>query len=457
MYETSTLRDKLKLFTVILIPILITQVSMYLMNFFDTVMSGRAGAIDLAGVAIGSSLWVPIFTGINGMLIAITPIIAQLIGAKEDDDIPRKVQQGIYLSIALAFIILVIGSLVLTPILNAMDLEPAVRHTAKYYLVSLSVGIIPLFVFNTVRSFIDALGQTRISMMIILTSLPLNLVFNYIFIFGKLGLPAFGGIGAGIATAITYWLICLIALGTIYKIHPFKEFNLFSQWVKPSLIEWWEQLKIGIPIGFSIFFETSIFAAITLLMSVFSTYTIAAHQAAMNFASLLYMLPLSVGMALTIAVGFEVGGKRFLDARTFSYIGIFIGLAIAVFAGLVLFIFNGPVAKLYNTNPEVIALTKQFIYFAIFYQLADAIGAPIQGALRGYKDVNITLITSLVSYWLIGLPTGWLLATYTSLEPFGYWVGIIVGLSTGAIALLARLLYLQKKFSAKNTEAGNLS
>src|SRR5699024_5006821 len=166
----------------------------------------------------------------------------------------------------LAFIILVIGSLVLTPILNAMDLEPAVRHTAKYYLVSLSVGIIPLFVFNTVRSFIDALGKSRISMMIILTSLPLNLVFNYIFIFGKLGLPAFGGIGAGIATAITYWLISLIALGTIYKIHPFKEFNLFSQWVKPSLIEWWEQLKIGIPIGFSIFFETSIFAAITLLM-----------------------------------------------------------------------------------------------------------------------------------------------------------------------------------------------
>lgn len=450
MYETSTLRDKLKLFTVILIPILITQVSMYLMNFFDTVMSGRAGAIDLAGVAIGSSLWVPIFTGINGVLIAITPIIAQLIGAKEDDDIPRKVHQGIYLSIALAIIILAIGSLILTPILNAMDLEPGVRHTAKYYLVSLSVGIVPLFVFNTIRSFIDALGQTRTSMMIILTSLPLNLVFNYIFIFGKLGLPAFGGIGAGIATAITYWLICLIALGTIYKIHPFKEFNLFSQWAKPSLIEWWDQLKIGIPIGFSIFFETSIFAAITLLMSVFSTYTIAAHQAAMNFASLLYMLPLSVGMALTIAVGFEIGGRRFLDARTYSYIGILTGLAIAVFAGLVLFIFNGPVAKLYNTNPEVIALTKQFIYFAIFYQLADAIGAPIQGALRGYKDVNVTLITSLVSYWLIGLPTGWLLATYTSLEPFGYWVGIIVGLSTGAIALLARLLYLQKKFPAKS-------
>lgn len=446
MYETSTLKDKLKLFTVILIPILITQVSMYLMNFFDTVMSGRSGADDLAGVAIGSSLWVPIFTGINGILIAITPIIAQLTGAKENDDIPRKVQQGLYLAIALAIVILIIGSFVLNPILLQMDLEPNVRHTAKYYLISLSLGIIPLFIFNTLRSFIDSLGETRTSMTIILISLPLNIVFNYIFIFGKLGLPAFGGIGAGIATAITYWLVCLIALSTIYKIRPFNQFNIFNQWVKPSLFEWWEQLKIGIPIGFAIFFETSIFAAVTLLMSVYNTYTIAAHQAAMNFASLLYMLPLSVGMALTIAVGYEVGGKRLLDARTYSYIGILSGLIIAVFAGLVLFIFNGPVAKLYNSNPEVIALTKQFIYFAIFYQLADAIGAPIQGALRGYKDVNITLIMALVSYWLIGLPTGWFLANYTSLGPFGYWVGIIVGLSSGAIALLVRLLYIQKKF-----------
>src|SRR5690625_4073492 len=141
MHETSTLQAKLKLFITILIPILITQISMYAMNFFDTVMSGRAGATDLAGVAIGSSLWVPIFTGINGILIAITPIIAQLIGGKANKDIPHKVQQGIYLAIGLAFTIVAIGVIVLNPILNAMDLENSVRHTAKYYLITLSTGI----------------------------------------------------------------------------------------------------------------------------------------------------------------------------------------------------------------------------------------------------------------------------------------------------------------------------
>lgn len=444
MYETSNIKEKLKLFSYLLLPILITQVSMYLMNFFDTVMSGRAGAVDLAGVAIGSSLWIPVFTGINGIILAITPIIAQLTGAKATKDISKKVLQGIYLAVGLAIFIVVIGTILLNPILNLMDLEPAVRHTAKYYLIALGTGIVPLFVFNTLRSFIDALGKTRMSMIIILIALPINIVLNYLFIFGKLGIPAYGGIGSGIATAITYWIVCTISVGIVFKIKPFKNYRVFSTWIKPSMIDWWEQLKIGLPIGFAIFFETSIFSAVTLFMSVYSTYTIAAHQAAINFASLLYMIPLSVGIALTIAIGFEVGAKRFDHARAYGYIGISSGLFIAIFAGLVLYVFNDFVAGLYSNNPDVIELTKKFIYFAIFFQLADAFGAPIQGALRGYKDVNLTLIIALVSYWIIGLPTGWLLANYTTLEPFGYWVGLIIGLSCGAIALLARLLHLQK-------------
>src|SRR5699024_6429498 len=412
MYETLNLKAKLKLFFILLIPILITQVGLYSMNVFDTIMSGRAGAADLAGVAIGSSLWVPIFTGINGILLAITPIIAHLTGAKATKDIPIKIQQGIYLAITLAIIVCLLGSLVINPILQLMDLEEEVHNIAKYYLIALGTGIIPLFIFNTLRSFIDALGKTRTSMVIILLSLPLNILFNYIFIFGKFGVPAFGGIGSGIATSLTYWLECLIICIVIFKIKPFQQFNIFSNWKKPSIIAWWEQLKIGVPIGFATFFETSIFSAVTLFMSVYSTYTIAAHQAAMNFSSLLYMIPLSVGMALTIAVAYEVGAHRYQEARAYSYIGLGSGIFIAIFAGIVLYVFNGTVAALYNSNPDVIALTKQFIYFAIFYQLADAFGAPIQGALRGYKDVNMTLLVALVAYWVIGLPTGWLLANY---------------------------------------------
>src|SRR5690625_4105077 len=335
MYETSTLKEKLQLFSNLLIPILITQVSMFLMNFFDTVMSGRVGPEDLAGVAIGSSLWLPIFTGVNGILLAITPIIAQLTGAKATKNISNKTQQGIYLATGLAIIVFLIGAVFLDPILQAMDLETKVRHTAKYYLITLVIGIIPLFIFNTLRCFIDALGQTRVSMIIIVTSLPINVSLNYIFIFGKLGVPAYGGIGSGIATALTYWVVCIITVVIIFKQQPFRSYSIFSDWVTPSIIAWWAELKIGIPIGFAIFCETSISSAVTLFMSVYSTYTIAAHQAAISFASLLYMVPLSVGIAVTIAIGFEVGAKRYDHARTYGYIGMSSGVFIALFAGLV--------------------------------------------------------------------------------------------------------------------------
>lgn len=445
MYQTTNQTQKIKLFMLIMLPILVTQLSMNLMNFFDTVMSGQSSAVDLAGVAIGSSLWVPILTAVNGVVLAITPIIAQLIGAKDKKDIPQVIQQGIYLSIGLSCIILIAGFFLLETVLQWMSLEPAVHQIAKYYLIALATGIIPLFIFHTIRSFMDGLGQTRASMIIILISLPINALLNYIFIFGKLGMPAFGGVGAGIATSITYWIVSIISLFMVHRVTPFQSYHVFQIRFKPRLSYWISQLKIGLPIGLAMFFETSIFSAVTIMMSAYDTNTIAAHQAAMNFAGLLYMLPLSVDMALTIAVGFEIGAKRFHDARSYTYLGIIGGIIIAVFAGIILYVFDGAVAKLYHTNPEVIALTKQFILFAIFYQLADAIGAPIQGALRGYKDVNLTLVLALISYWIIGLPSGYLIASYTTFEAFGYWIGIIIGLSAGAIALLLRLLYVQTK------------
>jgi len=445
MHETSRLSDKLKLFLIIVIPILITQVSMYLMNVFDTVMSGHVSAIDLAGVAIGSSLWVPVFTGVNGVLLAITPIVSHLLGSGDQATISKKVQQALYIALTLALAVTIIGILGLNPLLNMMDLDPEVSRIARLYVLALFGGIVPLFLFNTIRSFIDAHGQTRVSMFIILISLPLNIIFNYIFIFGKLGMPAFGGVGAGIATAITYWIICIFALIIAKSLHPFSKYNLFSNWQKPHLADWLEQFKIGVPIGFAIFFETSIFSAVTIFMSVYSTNTIAAHQAAMNFYSLLYMIPLSVGMALTITVGYELGSRRFNDAKVYGRIGLFSGVFIAVVFGLVLYFTSDDVAKLYNSNPEVVTMTSHFLIYAILLQLADSFGAPLQGILRGYKDVNVTLYMALVSFWIIGLPSGWLFAKYTELGPFGYWIGLIIGLTVGTIMLYIRLHFVQRK------------
>lgn len=445
MYQTSTLKEKYKLFIHILIPILVTQVGLNLMTFVDTMMSGRAGAYDLAGVAIGSSLWVPVYTGLSGILLAITPIIAQYVGARQTDKVPYSVMQGIYISVFIAIVVALIGAIVLNPILGLMKLESEVREIAKDYLIGLSFGIVPLFIYTVLRSFIDALGHTRVTMIITLTSLPINVIFNYLLIFGRFGFPELGGAGAGYATAITYWLIVIISVWIVVRQTPFNEYRVLRKFYSISLSSWSEILKLGLPIGFAIFFETSIFSAVTLLMSEFNTITIAAHQVAINFSSLLYMIPLSISMALTIVVGFEVGAKRFSDAKHYSVIGLCNAVFMALVCAAIILVFQEPIAKMYSTNTSVIELTTQFLIYAIFFQLSDAIAAPIQGALRGYKDVNTTFVMTLISYWVIGLPVGYALANFTSFGAFGYWIGLIVGLAAGAITLSGRLIIVQKK------------
>ncbi|OZM56219.1 MATE family efflux transporter [Lottiidibacillus patelloidae] len=445
MKETSNYLQKIKQFYLIMVPIFIAQIGSMLIIFSDTVMSGRAGASDLAGVAIGSSLLFPFIAGFTGMLLSITPIIAQHVGAKQKDKIPETVQQGIYLSTLLALLVLLLGFLFVKPTLNLLDLTVSDYNIAKDYLIGISFGIIPLFIHTVFRCFFDALGETRVTMIITLISLPINVFFNYLLIFGSFGFPKLGGAGAGYASAITYWIVIIIAISISKRFDPFKPYQIMRNWVKISLNAWKEQLKIGVPIGLSIFFEVSIFAVVTLFMSEFDTFTIAAHQAAINFASLLFMIPLSISMALTIAVGHEVGANRLDHARQYSNIGISSAALIAFLTAIILYLFNGEIASIYTNNPQVLELMKHFLLYAIFFQFADAIGAPVQGVLRGYKDVNISLMMTFVSYWLIGIPVGLLAENYTNLGPFGYWVGLITGLTVGAIGLTTRLVIVQRK------------
>ncbi|WP_391122136.1 MATE family efflux transporter [Psychrobacillus sp. L3] len=445
MQETKTLSEKSFQMIKIVVPILVTQVALYLMTFFDVLMTSKYSIDHLAGVSIGSSLWVPVYTGLTGILLGITPIVAQLMGAKKKEDVPIFVQQGFYIAIVLAIVIFFGILLFIDPALQLIPLEDSVRVVAKDYLYMMSIGLIPLFLYSVLRSFIDALGKTRVSMIITLLSAPINIALNYIFIYGKLGMPALGGAGAGLASALTYWLILFIAIFIVYRNKPFAELRIFHGWSKPSFIKFKVLTKIGLPIGLSIFAETTIFSAVTILMSTYSTAVISAHQIAMNFTSLLYMVPLSIAMGTTILVGYEVGANRLKDAKTYSWLAVITAILFSFISATILLLFREQIATIYTDDQAVITLTVQFFFFAALFQLSDSIQAPVQGALRGYKDVTITFIMAIVSYWIIGLPTGYILANYTSFERFGYWIGLIVGLTLGALTLGSRLIYLQRK------------
>ncbi|ULL16189.1 MATE family efflux transporter [Paenibacillus sp. H1-7] len=446
MYHAQSLKQKAALFFAILGPIMITQISYNLLTVIDTMMSGRAGTNDLAGVAIGASLWMPIAVGINGILLAVTPMVAQLNGRGESQQIGRTIKQALYLAVLLAMIVLAAGSIGLNPVLSAMKLDAEVQHIAKHFLIGLGFGIVPLFAGSVLRYSFDAHGNTKITMMIMIIAVPFNMLLNYLLVFGHLGFPKLGGIGAGYATALTYWLIFLIGIVMTFRVHPISAYRLFSSWTAPSWKAWKEQLKIGVPMGLSVFFESSIFSIVTLLMGMmFDTVTIAAHQSAINFTSLLFMMPLSISMTLTILVAYEIGAGRLADARQYSSFGVSCAVGILGVSSVFLYLFREQIAYFYSDNPEVVGLTMHFFIFAIFYQLSDAAQAALQGVLRGYKDVTVPFITALVSYWVVGIPSGYLLAVYTDLGPFGYWVGITIGLTLAAVGFFMRLLLIQRK------------
>ncbi|MBD2845376.1 MATE family efflux transporter [Paenibacillus sp. IB182496] len=454
MHHETTWKGKLALLLKLAWPIAVTQVSLIGMNLVDTIMTGRVGTNDLAGVAIGSGLWTPIFTGVGGVLMAVSPIVAQQIGAGRTGLIGRTVNQAIYVAVALALLVIGCGAVALGPLLAAMGVDPAVESIAFHYLVGLAVGIVPLFAANVLRYFFDAHGHTHLTMFIMLSAIPMNVLLNYGLIFGHFGLPALGGVGAGYATGITYWLVLALSVAVTFRFKAIRGYAALAQWTVPSWKEWRALLTVGLPIGLSIFFETGIFSVVTLMMGMmFTTETVAAHQVALNFTSLIFMVPLSMAMALTIVVGYSVGAAREAAARQYALLGVLGCVAFLAVSAAGLYVLRVPIARMYSPDPDVVGLAASFLTIAIVYQLSDAAQVSLQGVLRGYKDVRVPFVIALVAYWVIGFPAGYALAAYTAWGPRGFWIGITIGLTFAAIGFLIRLRRVQRGSLSKRTPA----
>lgn len=441
-------RDKLRRLLSVMLPIICTQIAIMGMNFFDASMSGQAGDVDLAGAAIGGNIWMPIQTGISGILMAAMPLVANLLGAGEKEKITVVVRHGLFLASAFALVVLGAGIAILPHFLQGMGLEPEVYHVALWYLAGLGLGVVPFFMITPLRSLVDTLGYTHLTMRIYLLALPINACLNYVLIFGKLGLPRLGGIGAGVASGLTFWLLLGIFAWVISSLAPFKNYHVFG-FMRPAYSWLKEYLRIGVPMGISIFMETSIFGVVALFIAKFGTETIAAHQAALNFSSLIYMLPLSFSLALTIVVGVEYGAKNYQGARDYVTIGLQTSLGIAGFYMLAEYILREQIAFIYTNNVEVVALVKVFLLYAIGWQAGDAIAAPIQGILRGYKDVDATFWASMLAYWGICLPLGLFLDYKVGNGAFAYWQSLDCGVISSATLLSIRLLWLQRRISNK--------
>ena len=443
MHQTHNLQQRMRLFISIFLPILIYQLANFSASFVDTTMTGQYDTLHLAGVSMATSLWIPFFDLLIGIVSALVPIIGHHLGQGKKEKIASDFFQFIYLSLGLSLILFALVFVGAPLVLAHLGLEPLVEEVAKDYLWYLALGIIPLLLFSTIRSLFDALGLTKLSMYLMLLLLPLNGSFNYALIYGAFGFPEMGGAGAGLGTSLAYWVLLLISLLVAVK-HP--KVRVYELWKirpleKKSLIE---GIRLGLPIGGTFFAEVVIFSVVGLVMAKFSSLIIASHQAAMNFSNLMYAFPMSISSSMSIIVSYEIGANRPDDVKKFCKLGRLTALGIAGFTFLFLYILRDRVAALYGSYTEFIRMTSVFLTYSLFFQLADTFAAPLQGILRGYKDTQVPFYLGLIAYWGVSLPLGLFLDCYTSLGPYGYWIGLIASLVMSGILFQWRLNRLAK-------------
>ena len=446
MHPTETIKDKIILFLKIFFPILIYQFANFSASFVDTTMTGQYNTIDLAGVSMATSLWNPFFTFLTGIVSALVPIVGHHLGRGKKDEVTSDFYQFLYLSLALSIFLFVIVFIAAPLVLSNMGLEPKVADIAIRYLWFLSIGIIPLLLFSVIRSLLDALGLTKLSMYLMLLLLPLNSGFNYLLIYGVFGFPEFGGAGAGLGTSLAYWALLLISIFVLLKQEKLKELHLEKRSpLDRNKIK--EAIKLGLPIGGTVFAEVAIFSAVGLIMAKFSSLIIASHQSAMNFSSLMYAFPMSISTAMAIVVSYEVGAKRFNDAKQYIRIGRLLAFVFALLTLSFLYLYREAVAGLYGQDPDFITLTANFLTYSLFFQLADTFAAPLQGILRGYKDTVIPFYLGILGYWGVAIPLGLALDFYTSLGAYSYWISLIVSLIISGILYQWRLKHILKIIS----------
>jgi len=446
MHQTHNLNQRMRLFISIFLPILIYQLANFSASFVDTTMTGQYDTLHLAGVSMATSLWIPFFDLLIGIVSALVPIIGHHLGQGKNEKIASDFYQFIYLSLGLSLILFALVFVGAPLVLSHLGLEPLVEGVAKNYLWYLALGIIPLLLFSTIRSLFDALGLTKLSMYLMLLLLPLNGSFNYALIYGAFGFPEMGGAGAGLGTSLAYWVLLLISLLVAVK-HPkvrFYELWKIRPLDKKSLIE---GIRLGLPIGGTFFAEVVIFSVVGLVMAKFSSLIIASHQAAMNFSNLMYAFPMSISTSMSIIVSYEIGANRPDDVKRFCKLGRLTALGIAGFTFLFLYILRDRVSALYGSDTEFIRMTSVFLTYSLFFQLADTFAAPLQGILRGYKDTQVPFYLGLIAYWGVSLPLGLFLDYYTSLGPYGYWIGLIASLVTSGILFQWRLNRLAKNIT----------
>lgn len=432
------LRQELRSLWTVAGPLIVNFLAVAGMNFADAVMAGRLGPSQLAAVAVGGSVWIIGLIFCLGLLMALSPIIARLYGAGHLDRIGRYVRQGVWIGLALSLTLFLLVQAFVEPFLALVGIDEAFRDLTSGYVKAIYFGLPAISVFFVLRFTNEGMGVTRPIMYASLFSLVMNVFLNYVLMFGKLGFPAFGVVGTGIASAITMWMMA-IGLGIYLFKHPrYVPLRIFSKVAPIRLSIFGEVLSLGWPIMISLVAEVGLFSAISLLMGTLGVTIAAAHQIAVNFASTMFMVPLALSSAITVRVGHELGKDNPAAARYAGKVGIiFCGIFMASSA-IMMLLFRDVVVQLYTDDVQVQTIALSLLIMAALFQVADGVQIGAAGALRGYKDTRVPMVINTISYWIIGFPIAYVAARVLFLDPKYIWTGLVFALTVSAVLLTTR-------------------
>ena len=418
------------------LPILIAQAAQVGVGVVDTVMAGHASANDLAGVALGSNVFTTLYITLLGVMAALQPIVAQSYGAGKTTEIGEQGRQGLWFGLFLGISGMLLLWVVISPLQKQFDMGSYVNKTFGQFVFFISLGMPAAMIHRAFYAFASSLNRPKTIMIVSLIALLLNIPLNYVFVYGKYGLPALGGAGCGLASAICFWFNAIVLGIYIYRQRFFAPFALFARFEWPKWRAQWAVLMLGIPIGLSFFLEVSLFTFISLLIARFGVTHVASQQVVINITSLIYMIPQSIGIALAVCVGQAVGAQNWLRARFISGVGLIMGLIGACGTGLMLLTFRHFWVSLYTKDQNVIILGGTLLIFAAIFQLSDATQTIASYALRGFKLTKVPMLIHAITFWGLGLGIGCLLGLYFNMALYGFWLALVVSLTGAAVALV---------------------
>ena len=448
MYQGKNIKERGKIFIKLLLPVLIYQVISYSSGMIGTFMAGHYSPTDLAGVSMGVNIWNPVMYTLNAIVLAIVPIVSHLIGKKREEEIPVMVRQFLYIAVLISIILVIALNTLAAPIVDSLGMDAKIATITKNYLYYESFGVLSIFLYVVLRSFMDSLGLTRLSMIMMIISVPVNVTLAYGFIFGKFGMPELGGAGNAIAVSLTYTVLFFIALFLTLKHPKINKYKIFKK--EGIRFKYWGEIfKLGIPIAIATALETVVFSTLSLMVSRFDTTIIASHQAALNFSGFLYSLPVSVANTATIIVAYHVGAKNYKLAKSYTALSVALGVISSGVAGLIVLLFDAQIPYLYSTDSGVIDLTAHLLIFAIGFALCDSFASALAGVLRGYKKVVPICLAMFVGYYIVGIPVAYYLVFTKGVGIDGLWIGWIIGLAVYALGVLGYYLNLSRGISKK--------